>query len=152
MSGATLDGELNADSLQVGGALYMRSDGSNKASFKNVTLSGAKVTGEIDMDGASFDGELKADGLQAGDVFMRSAGNNKASFLNVSLVGAKVTGEIDMDGASFDGELNADGLQVGGPLFELRRQEPGQFPECVAGRREGDWQCRDGRRELRRRS
>ena len=59
MSGATLDGELNADSLQVGGALYMRSDGSNKASFKNVTLSSAKVTGEIDWTAAQVDGELE---------------------------------------------------------------------------------------------
>ena len=32
----------------------------NKASFKDVNLNGAKVTGDIDMNGASFEGELNA--------------------------------------------------------------------------------------------
>ena len=52
----------------------MYSDSQNKASFKDVILHSAKITGQIDMDGASFDGALDADSLQVdGDLFMRGA-------------------------------------------------------------------------------
>jgi hypothetical protein len=81
MDGATFDGDLFADSLQVGASLWMRSTGQNKASFKGVNLRGAKVTGNVEMDGATFDGVLFADSLQVGAaLFMRSTGQNKASF------------------------------------------------------------------------
>ena len=85
MDGASFDGDLDADSLQVGGPLYMRSDDNNKASFKNVTLSGAKVAGDVDLSGAQVKGELDADSLQVGgSLYMRSDDNNKASFKNVN--------------------------------------------------------------------
>jgi hypothetical protein len=42
MVGASFDGELNADHLQVGNSLLMRSEGRNKANFKAVVLRGAK--------------------------------------------------------------------------------------------------------------
>ncbi len=71
MTGASFDGRLNANGLQVEGGLFMRSDGQNMASFKDVDLNSAKITGQIDMTGASFDGELYADSLQdQGDLFM----------------------------------------------------------------------------------
>jgi len=118
MTGATFDGALSADSLQVGGNMFMRSDAQNKASFKDVDLRGAKVTGQIDMTGASFDGTLNADSLQVGgNMFMRSDAQNKASFKDVNLRGAKITGQIFMNGASFDGTLNANVLQVDGDLL-----------------------------------
>jgi len=44
MIGASFEGKLNADSLQVGEMLLMRSEGQNKASFKDVVLRGAKIT------------------------------------------------------------------------------------------------------------
>ena len=50
--------------------LLMRSDGQNKASFKNVVLRGAKIAGQIDMSGASFGGTLNANGLQTGDLLL----------------------------------------------------------------------------------
>ena len=62
ISGASFDGRLNADALQVGGMLLMRSEGENKASFKDVVLRGAKITGAIYMNSASFD-ELDAESL-----------------------------------------------------------------------------------------
>ncbi len=114
MTGASFDGTLNANPLQVGSSLYMRTLDQNKASFKDVDLRGANVTGQINMVGASFDGKLNADSLQVGEILlMRSEGQNKASFKDVDLRGAKITGQIDMRGASFDGKLNADSLQVG---------------------------------------
>jgi uncharacterized protein YjbI with pentapeptide repeats len=121
MSGANFDGKLDADGLEVGGMLLMRSDGQNKASFKEVNLRGAKVAGQIDMTGANFDGLLYADALQVGDLLlMRSDGQNKASFKEVNLRGAKVAGQIDMTGASFGGTLSADALQVGGGGLFMR--------------------------------
>jgi len=118
MSGASFERTLNADSLQVGGILIMRSDGQNKASFKDVILRGANVTGQIDMTGTSFDGKLDANALQVGgSLYMRSDGKNKASFKDVDLRGAKITRQIDMTGANFDGLLDADSLQVGGDLY-----------------------------------
>ena len=112
MTGASVDGDLNADTLQIGGALFMRSDEHKRASFKNVTLIDAKVADQIDMTGASFDGDLNASGLQVG-AFMLIQG---ASFKNVLLRAAKVTGELSMVGVSFRGDLTADTLQVGGDL------------------------------------
>ncbi|HXN89321.1 MAG TPA: hypothetical protein VN890_08220 [Methylocella sp.] len=119
MTGASFDGRLNADSLQVGGDLSMRSDTQNKARFKEVVvLSGAKITGRVLMTGASFDGALNADSMQVGGfLHMDSQGQNKASFKEVSLRGAKITGQISMDGARFDGTLEADSLQVGSHML-----------------------------------
>ena len=118
MTGASFDGTLDADSLQVGEMLLMRSEGENKASFKEVNLRGAKITGQIDMTGASFGGVLYADSLQVGEMLlMRSEGENKASFKDVDLPGAKITGQIDMTGASFDGTLDASYVQVGDDLI-----------------------------------
>jgi hypothetical protein len=116
--GASFGGNLDADALEVGGMLLMRSEGHNKASFKEVGLRGAKISGQIDMRGANFEGLLYADALQVGDMLlMRSEGPNNASFKDVNLRGAKITGQIDMIGASFDGTLDADSLEAGGHLF-----------------------------------
>jgi uncharacterized protein YjbI with pentapeptide repeats len=117
LTGASCEGPINANALQVGGSLFMRSDSQNKASFKSVDLSGSKISGEISMAGARFDGALNADSLQVGrSLRMQSDGKNKASFKDVVLRSAKITEHIDMRGASFDGTLTAASLQVGGNL------------------------------------
>jgi uncharacterized protein YjbI with pentapeptide repeats len=117
MTGAGFDAKLDAQFLQVGGSLFMLSEGENKASFKDVILNSAKITGQIFMTNASFDGELSADSLQVeGALLMRSEGQNKVSFKNVILRGAKI-GEIYMSGASFGGTLAANALQVSGNLL-----------------------------------
>jgi uncharacterized protein YjbI with pentapeptide repeats len=117
LTGASFEGPFDANSLQVGGSLFMRSDNRNKASFKNVDLSGSKISGELSMTGARFDGALKADSLQVGrSLRMQSDAKNKASFKDVILQSAKITQHIDMRGASFDGMLTAGSLQVGGNL------------------------------------
>ena len=118
MHGTSFRGALNADSLQVGEMLIMRSEGQYKSSLKEVSLRGSKITGQVDLSGASFDGLLFADNLQVGEaLLMRSEGENKASFKDVNLRGAKVTGQVDMRGASFSGLLFADSLQVGEALL-----------------------------------
>ncbi|MGB6709410.1 MAG: hypothetical protein WBE85_04445 [Methylocella sp.] len=118
MTGASFDGTLNAEALQVGEALLMYSDGQNKASFKDVVLRGAKITGQIAMAGASFGGKLNAEALQVGEaLLMYSDGQNKASFKDVDLRGAKIKGKIDMAGACFRSPLNAEFLQALGSLL-----------------------------------
>jgi uncharacterized protein YjbI with pentapeptide repeats len=116
MIGASFDGTLNADTLQVGGDLLMSSDDHDKASFKDVDLKGAKITGQIDTRGASFAGTLIADSLQVGSDLLMSDDMNKARFKDVELSEAKILGVINMSGASFDGKLTANTLQVGGYL------------------------------------
>ncbi len=105
--------------MRIGGNLAMDSDGQNKASFKSVNLSGAKVTGNVAMGGASFDGVLEAGLLQVGGTLgMGSKPPNLTNFkMDVNLNGAKITGTLNMDGASFAGKVNANSLKVGGDLF-----------------------------------
>jgi uncharacterized protein YjbI with pentapeptide repeats len=116
--GASFEGTLNLDKLQVGNDLYMRSDDTNIASFKNVVLRGAKITGQIDMTGASFGGTLDAEYLQVGnDLLMHHvycAQETNLSFAhvggNLDLRGTTLPG-LDLSGASIAGDL-----ALGGPV------------------------------------
>jgi predicted N-acetyltransferase YhbS len=112
MIGASFAKTLDADSLSVGGDLYMR-DG---AKFDgDVSLRGAKVGGQLDMIGASFAKTLDADNLSVGSsLFMRDGAKFDG---DVSLRSAKVGGQLDMTDASFAKTLDADSLSVGSSLF-----------------------------------
>jgi hypothetical protein len=95
----------------------MRSDNDNKASFNNIRLSSATISGQIDMTGASIDGDLDFESLQIGDtLFMRSDSENMASFNTVNLVQATVKGGIIMDGAVLTGDFVAQGLRAAGDV------------------------------------
>ncbi len=73
MTGVSFDGTLNVESLQVEVHLLMYSDDRNKASFKDVILRGANVTGQIVMRGACVDDTLDAEALEVGgDLLMYS--------------------------------------------------------------------------------
>ena len=119
MDGASFDGELDADSLQVGDKLLMRSSASNKASFKKVILSGAKVTGNAEMDRREFSMAIwtPTPFKSAAVCTCGPTTGTRPASRTVILRGAKVAGQVDMDGASFDGELDADSLQVGDKLL-----------------------------------
>jgi hypothetical protein len=70
----------------------MNSDKDNKAGFKQVDLTGAKVAGQLSLAGASVDGVLNANLLQvSGSLFMNSAGLKE-----VDLVHAKVAGQLSL--------------------------------------------------------
>jgi len=127
MIGSTFDGDLNADSLQVGANLFMR----NGAHFKGVILRGAKVAGQVNMDGATFDGDLDADSLHVGDhLFMRNALYTH----KVNAVFIKVDGNLDLRGAAL-AELDLSGASVTG---EFRVGSQGQSrPPTVWSRKEG---------------
>jgi hypothetical protein len=118
MEGSMFDGDLNANSLQVGGLLSMRSTPSHIARAKSVSIRAARVTGNAQFVGVDFDGDLDADQLQVGGSFlMRSTDQNRARFQGVILQAAKVAGNVEMDGATLNKELQADGLTVGGYLL-----------------------------------
>lgn len=118
MDGASVDGHLNADGLQVGDALFMRSNDNNRANFNEVVLVGARVARNVEMSGATLDGNLLADGLQVGAyLFLRSTKQHKASFKGVLLRNVRVAGSVEMDDATFDKDLIVEGLQVGGSLY-----------------------------------
>jgi hypothetical protein len=113
MDGMTCLGDLNADSVRVGGSFWMRSIDENKASFNKVSLRAAKIAGQLTMDAARFDGPLSLNGGQVGNVLLMRNSRFKA----VDLRGARISIEIDAAGASFDGDLDARSLFVDGSLF-----------------------------------
>src|SRR5262249_4146927 len=132
------DDTLDAGSMRVGGELALSSDGANKAIFKGVNLTAAKIAGHMTLSGASFDGDLEAVLLQVGGTLsMASSAANKTrfngvnltgakiggdvsgsgtSFKTVNLIGARIQGEFNMRGASVDGAISASSLEVGGDL------------------------------------
>jgi hypothetical protein len=80
-----------------------------------VDLTGAEVSGELDMHDAHVAGTLNMARLEVkSDLFMWGP---KASFQNVNLAGAKVGGLLRMDGATVTGTLNMTGLEVGEVLL-----------------------------------
>jgi hypothetical protein len=116
MIGANFEGTLNADALQAGGDLLMQSVDQNTASFKDVNLYNAKITGQINMDGSSFDGELNANTLQTGGLLLMHDAyfSHKVIMLfahvgtNLDLRGATFA-DLDLSGASITGDLRLGG-------------------------------------------
>ena len=91
----------------------MNSDAQNKASFKDVDLTGAKVTGNVVMGGASFDGVLEAGLLQVGGILgMASITAEQGQLQGRESDRCEGHGRcLDMNGASFEGALNAYSLK-----------------------------------------
>jgi uncharacterized protein YjbI with pentapeptide repeats len=90
----------------------MNSNADNKAGFKEVDLTGAKVTGQFILAGARVDGALHTSLLQVGG----SLSMNSAGLKDVDLFDAKVAGQLSLTGASLSGALSASRLKVGGDL------------------------------------
>jgi hypothetical protein len=120
LTGAHVEGELNAGSLNVGGSLLMGSDDMHQASFQSVDLKHATVKGEIDMAGASFGGDLIAQGIIiSSDLSIRNVHADKARFQipfaqvggNMDLSGTKLA-DIDLYGASVAGEMTVGNRTV----------------------------------------
>jgi hypothetical protein len=105
LDGATFDGKLEMNGLEVGRHLFM----GKGAKFKEVDLANAKVGGQLNLDGATFDGKLNMNGLEVGSHLFMGKG---AKFKEVDLANAKVGGQLNLDGATFDGKLNMYGLVV----------------------------------------
>jgi uncharacterized protein YjbI with pentapeptide repeats len=114
LDGSLMNGRFDAYGLHSESDMFLRYD-----VFKSeVSLTGAKVDGGVEMTGAGFDAKLDASHLQIGGyLLMNSDNQNKASFKDVDLTDTKVVGQLNMLGASFEGVLNASLLKVGGNLL-----------------------------------
>ena len=53
MEGTVLHSDFNADSMQVGGHLLMRSSDDKQASFQSMTLNAVRVGGNVTFTGAT---------------------------------------------------------------------------------------------------
>jgi uncharacterized protein YjbI with pentapeptide repeats len=113
-SGNMFKSEVSLSGAKIDGKLEM----TGTSFFKDVDLTDMKVGGQLNMFGAGFNGVLKATLLKVGGyLFAPSIGENKTRFQNdVFLTGAEITGSVTFIGTSFDGALNAGLLQVGGNL------------------------------------
>lgn len=88
----------------------------------DVTLTSARIRGQLSVDGSVFKGPFTAERLRTTDsLFMRGA-----SFRDVRMIGAQIGGSLHLRKAAFDGDFNltsasiADELQLNTP----RGKEP----------------------------
>jgi hypothetical protein len=131
MIDAHVRGEVNANALQVGGAIHMHSSGQTQSSFHDVSLIGAKVVGDLDMVAVRVDGNLNAHGLQVGGsldahglqvggslIFRSDTESGRQASVSgaVTLEGAHIQRELNLDDAQVETNLDANALQVGGAL------------------------------------
>jgi hypothetical protein len=107
MSGATVSGTLNMDSLEVGQDVFMSGP---DAIFKDVNLGGAKIGGQLDMSGAKIDGKLNMYRIEVGRALTMSG--RDALFRNVDLRDAEVGGHLDMSLSTIGGKLDMHRIEV----------------------------------------
>jgi hypothetical protein len=95
----------------------MNSTDQDKASFKEVVLTDAKVAKQVAMTGATIDGPLSATLLKVGGNFLAaSIGDGKTRFGAINLINAEIGGNVSLTGSSLDGALQASLMRVGGHL------------------------------------
>ena len=130
--GSTFEGELAMDSVTVGGNLFMgamvEGDPPMRAEFKDVSLEGAKIGGDLYMNDSTFEGELAMDSVTVGgNLFMGAMVEGdppmRTEFKDVYLVGAKIGGDLYMNDSTFEGKLDMYSVTVGGDLFMGKRTE-----------------------------
>jgi uncharacterized protein YjbI with pentapeptide repeats len=109
--GATVEGKLEMNSLEVTQSLLMREG----AKFKEVDLTGASVGGQISFVGATVEGKLNMNGLEVTQHLLMREG---AKFKEVELTNARIGGQVSLIGATVDGKLDMNGLAVAQSLFQ----------------------------------
>jgi len=109
---SSLDGPLNANSLNIDGDLLI-----DRARLKEVNLNNAKMKGSFSANGSSIYGSFNANGLQIdGDFTIAVDDYNPSTFKMVFMNNVKVNGNLNIAGASINGTLFATMLRVGGNL------------------------------------
>lgn len=109
LTGATLEGQLNLEALQVGRYLLMM-----RATSKEVVLSEAKIDGVVNMSAATVEGTLNAESLQVGNYLLMNSTHFKKDII---LRGAKIGGYLNITNATVEGVFNADSLRLESHLF-----------------------------------
>jgi hypothetical protein len=125
LKGATVEGELMMNRLEVGRHLWMRSTKQQPARFKAVSLRAAKIAGNFDLAFATVEGALMMDELEVGqDLWMRGS-----QFADVNLTAAKIDGVVSLDGATVEGELIMIALHGGILWMRGSEEEPAEFAD-----------------------
>ncbi|HZZ24244.1 MAG TPA: hypothetical protein VFE60_17400 [Roseiarcus sp.] len=121
---------MNANALQVLGAMHMRSD-KVQSTFHDVSLIGAKVVEDLDMVGVRVDGVLNAYGLKVGGtvVFRSDAEQGRQASVSgaVTLEGAHIERDLNLNDARVEKTLNANALQVDGAMHMRSDQSQSSF-------------------------
>jgi hypothetical protein len=91
----------------------------DKAEFADVVLTSAHVSGQLSLSGSKVTGTLDMNGLQVGALLMR----DKAEFADVVLTNAHVGVQLDLSGSKVTGTLDMNGLQVGQSLHMRDKAE-----------------------------
>jgi hypothetical protein len=130
LNGATVDGALNMNGLQVGQGLFMRGTKEQPATFADVNLTSAKI-GQLELNGATVNGALNMNGLQVAHfLLMRGTKEQPATFADVNLANAKITDGFNLHGATVKGALDMNGLQVGQALLiRGTKEQPATFAD-----------------------
>jgi uncharacterized protein YjbI with pentapeptide repeats len=115
LEGSLMNGRFDANSLRSKTDLFLR-EGSV---FKDeVTLTNAKIDGNVEFTGARFERKLDAGQVTlGGSLMMNSSEQNKAIFHEVVLFDAKIARQLSLFGATFERPLNAGLLKVGGSFW-----------------------------------
>lgn len=133
MGGVQLKGRLFAQSAEIGGGVFLNASNGKKdgkaqtflfEAKEEVSFSGAKITGSLEMSGAKLEGRLFAQNAEiSGGVFLQAESgvkNGKEETFPftvkevVWLASARITGQLSMVGARLYGGLHAQGVNIGG--------------------------------------
>ncbi len=124
LSASQIDAGINADGIQITGAIFLNADFVSKGT---VRLLGATIGGNLECDDGQFNATSGPSQLGAalafdtatitGSAFLRRTTANGT----VRLPGANIGGSLECDGASFNGNrgvsLNAESARVQGSVF-----------------------------------
>jgi hypothetical protein len=104
LSGTTVSGTVDMNTIDVGRTLYM----GNKAHFNAINLVVAHI-GQVDLSGSTVTGYLNMDGIRVDQyLFMR----NKAQFAAIGLFAARIGSGLQLNSSTVTGLLNMNGIQV----------------------------------------
>jgi hypothetical protein len=97
--------------LQIDGWFSLKSStfASQGTSATTVDFSGAKITGQFDLENITVEGTLNMNGLEVDQSLFMNGGSK---YRDVDLTGAKVGRQFALDGSNIDGKLNMNSLEV----------------------------------------
>ena len=110
LSGSTVNGELAARRLKVGGSLHLN----DVSTLGEIDLLDANVEGTVSLSNSSVDGGLAARRLKVGGSLHL---DNVSTPGHLDLLDANVEGTVSLNTSTVGGKLNADRLEVGGSLL-----------------------------------
>src|SRR5437764_778750 len=119
LNAAKLTGFLDMNGIRIGSDLFMRSEMPKKgeilrADFADIDLTNARV-GQVDLSGAKVSGLLNLDGIMVGrHVHLEAASDNaiKSEFSQIILDASRIGGSLVLMDATVSGELKCRLMDV----------------------------------------